>query len=567
MFCRQAISLLAGLVLGATGCGQTATKRACTGGSGQSSLVTDAAMVRLDVYGASAHCADAATLAAGAGAPTMSRTFLQGQAITLDVPPGPHALVLSTFADTDGLQLLGVGCTEANVSAGSQICFDLTVQPAPDGGDDLSAVSATCSTNPDSCGPGQFCNGLSCVPGCRSDADCAGPGGDAGTSATPRCDLTTHQCVQCLVPSDCPMTDACTGEKCVPFCATGTKYCNGSCIPVASCCSAADCTSPPTPSACYTASCPTPGGSCQYNVKSGAQVCGTTCCLPIGGACNANCTLACNNGLGDCDGNRTNGCETSTTTTTNCGGCGNVCDTTTSLGATCQGGSCQYTGCVAGWADCQTGSPDTNGCETHTDSDVNNCGACGRPCSTLNTVTRQCTSGTCNSTCQSGFGNCSMPAAGSMPPYTADDGCESNLTTCEGTACCSMSSPTPAGMCAPPANGHINGTGQTYADCSPPGTPGTNTYTVQMANEAANADTLQPGSIVSGVICCNCNTPNEIDAVCKSSNGNLSGGSGFTCTCWSYLGMGNQVTNVGYTTGATTKSCSCVAANPALQWN
>ena len=54
-------------------------------------------------------------------------------------PPGRHALVLSTFADSDGTQLLGIGCTEADLSAGSQICFDLTIEPAPDGGDDLSA--------------------------------------------------------------------------------------------------------------------------------------------------------------------------------------------------------------------------------------------------------------------------------------------------------------------------------------------------------------------------------------------------------------------------------------------
>ncbi|MGZ3441910.1 MAG: hypothetical protein ACXVDD_20460, partial [Polyangia bacterium] len=138
MFARGIIvaSVLAAVV---TGCGPDVTKRACMGGAGDNPLVVDAQMVRLDVYGANAHCADG-QLAAGAGAPVQSHSYAQGTPITLDVPPGPHAIVLSTFADTDGLQLLGIGCTEANLAAGSQICFDLTITPAPDGGDDLSGA-------------------------------------------------------------------------------------------------------------------------------------------------------------------------------------------------------------------------------------------------------------------------------------------------------------------------------------------------------------------------------------------------------------------------------------------
>ncbi|HEY1587414.1 MAG TPA: hypothetical protein VGH63_17075, partial [Polyangia bacterium] len=177
------------------GCGPSVTKRACMGGSAPSPLVTDAAMVRLDVYGANAHCADG-QLAAGAGAPVQSQTFAEGQPIKLDVPPGPHAIVLSTFADTDGTQLLGIGCTEADLSAGSQICFDLTIEPAPDGGDDLSG--AVCSTSPDDCPAGQYCNGLACVPGCKADADC--PATDAGTGV---CDTTTHMCENCVADKDC----------------------------------------------------------------------------------------------------------------------------------------------------------------------------------------------------------------------------------------------------------------------------------------------------------------------------------------------------------------------------
>ncbi len=325
------------------------------GGNAQSPLVADAAMVRLDVYGPSGHCVDG-MLAAGAGAPILSRSYAQGQAISLDVPPGPHALVLSTFADADGVQTLGVGCTESTLTAGEQICFDLTISPAPDGG--------------------------------------GAPAGDA--------DMAT----------------------------------NG-------------------------------------------------------------------------------GCDPSISNVNNCGGCGNACDQTNSVGATCTNGTCVYTSCRSGWADCNTANSDVDGCETNITDDPANCGACGRACSATNVAAAHCTAGLCDSTCNSGYGNCSQPAAGNTAPYTADDGCESNLTSCVATACCSMTMPTPPNMCAPPSTGssaHSNGIGsqaagwglgQTYADCHALGVPdNAATYTSQMANEAMAA---APGTPQTSAQCGNAN--------------------------------------------------------------
>lgn len=323
------------LLLMPCACGPSVDKHACVGGSSASALVADAAIVRLDVYGADAHCSGD-LLVAGAGAPIVSHTYPKGQPIALDVSPGPHALVLTTYADDAATEILGEGCTEANVAAGAQVCFDLTVGSPPDGGDDLAAG------------------------GCGAPAD---------------------------------------------------------------------------------------------------------------------------------DVNH-------------CGGC-SPCDQIHSAGASCVGGICVYTACRTGFADCNTGGTNADGCETDITSDPQNCGGCGRVCNDTNVAQLHCTSGTCDSSCNSGFGNCSLPPAGNSAPYAADDGCESNLTTCLGQACCSMSTPTPANMCAPPAV-HVNGPaasglGQTYADCHALGTPGDETtYTMQMTQSARAA---APAGTDSAAVC------------------------------------------------------------------
>jgi hypothetical protein len=72
---------------------------------------------------------------------------------------------------------------------------------------------------------------------------------------------------------------------------------------------------------------------------------GTTSC--VGGTC----VPVCATGFADCDGDPANGCETSTTTTTHCGTCGNVCASDAGTPAcnsgTC-GVSCDLTGTWAG---------------------------------------------------------------------------------------------------------------------------------------------------------------------------------------------------------------------------
>ena len=76
--------------------------------------------------------------------------------------------------------------------------------------------------------------------------------------------------------------------------------------------------------------------------------------------------------------------------------------------------------CAAGFADCDL-APD-NGCETSLSNDVDHCGACGRACSALHVLSRECAAGFCVSACELGFGNCDRPATG------PDDGCERTVS-------------------------------------------------------------------------------------------------------------------------------------------
>jgi hypothetical protein len=619
------------------GCGPTATKRACMGGGGQSSLITDAAMVRVDVYGPSGHCADG-MLVAGAGSPILSRTYGQGAPISLDVPPGPHAIVLSTFADTDGLQLLGVGCTEADLSAGSQICFDLTLVPGPDGGEDLSG--ATCSTNPDDCPKGQYCDGLNCVPGCKLDSDC--PKTDAGLGT---CDKTTHTCEDCVADADCgtapgaaccnkhctntksdtlhcgSCTNACTGAQtqccnsvcsnpntdanncggCGTVCSTlnasmatcggamcswtcssgfahcmagntgcdtnlggsGKKLCGTTCVAATSCCSNADCMTPPAPAACYNTagSCSGVGGSCSYTLKTGSKVCGATCCNAVNGTCNSNCTLACTAGFADCDGDPSNGCETNLNTA-NKKLCNGTCIDKSSC---CTAADCNMpnppVACYANPGSC----PTPGGSCTYTQNPGSQ--ICGATC--CNAVNGTCTAGTCALSCTSGFFNCNGNVTDgcetACAPAHATGGCSGTscgIGTCtsgwfdcnnsvgDGCECNTSCCTNPVtGMPGCTTGGHSDGWGHAFSDCLPLGTPGNPAnYSTNLASDAAAADTTQAGTFSNGWICPRTGN-NTWTFGCKCVD---TGGSTGSCTSWVYTASSGNCTDL----NGTSRPCT-----------
>jgi hypothetical protein len=163
---------------------------------------------------------------------------------------------------------------------------------------------------------------------------------------------------------------------------------------------------------------------CEVNLLSDANHCGSCpiACSGAGGTpkCTAGmCSVTCAAGFADCNA-AAPGCETQTSIDpNNCGSCGNVCNLAHTTASFCSGSTCRVGGCAAGWLDCD-GLP-ANGCETNTiGTDVNNCGGCGTKCPVANDTTK-CTAGVCGVlACNAGFADCDGLAV---------NGCEVNAAT------------------------------------------------------------------------------------------------------------------------------------------
>lgn len=113
----------------------------------------------------------------------------------------------------------------------------------------------------------------------------------------------------------------------------------------------------------------------------------------------------------DCCGNI---CTNLQTDVQNCGSCGTACTAANATNA-CVAGTCQFT-CNPGFGDCD-GNP-ANGCETFLNNNVNNCGACGVVCPAVAGGFRTCTNGVCGFVCQFPFANCDN---------NPNNGCETNV--------------------------------------------------------------------------------------------------------------------------------------------
>ena len=154
--------------------------------------------------------------------------------------------------------------------------------------------------------------------------------------------------------------DACTqGEVCVfgqCECAPGWIQCDTGCADLAT----------------DVDNCGTCGRPCYTEATIEEAVC-------LRGMCHV---VRCQEGFGDCDGDGSNGCETSLRTVTDCGACQSECSRPHAVGA-CPLGDCEMDTCDPGWSNCNEDVED--GCEVELNANPN-CGSCGRTCDALREV-------------------------------------------------------------------------------------------------------------------------------------------------------------------------------------
>jgi hypothetical protein len=284
-------------------------------------------------------------------------------------------------------------------------------------------------------------------------------------NATASCTAGTCALDQCSAGfANCNMNAA---DGCEVTLATSTSHC-GAC--------GRACTFPNAAATCAMGACAmgacsagfadcnmNPADGCEVNLGTNTSHCGRcgNACMFAGAtaACVAStCQLtACGTGRGDCDGDRTNGCETDlNTSAASCGVCGNACVTVNATAA-CASGRCEVGMCDAGFADCNMRAGD--GCEVSLRTDPANCGGCARACSLAN-ATPSCTASMCTvAACATGFGDCDDAAA---------NGCETDLRTTVancGTCGRACSFPNAAATCAMGACA-MGTCGAGFADCN-----------------------------------------------------------------------------------------------------
>ncbi|MGE0790524.1 MAG: MopE-related protein [Sandaracinaceae bacterium] len=402
----------------------------------------------------------------------------------------------------------GGGMDAARADAGSGDGGAPDAGDPPDAGPPIITEGGTCDPCNDTadCLPGHFCadiatGGSVCLPGCDPDIpscpgrfDCVrnltdelpdpvcapvgerccvdedmdlyGTGvgclgldcddGDDSThaDATELCDGIDNNCNGTADDGDpdtmCPrgahvaMTSCASAACTITMCEPGFGDCDGDpsngceralntvtdCGSCGVACAPANATGDCASGTCRIGTCDAGYGDCDADATNGCEtstrtttdcgICGRAC-MPAGavGDCSTGtCRIgSCDPHRGDCDANAANGCETVLTTNTDCGTCGSVCAPPSGLGE-CSTGMCRLTTCTTpGTADCDMLS--SNGCETSIRT-LGNCGGCGIPCARAH-ATATCASGTCSTlTCDAGWGSCDG---------NETNGCEQSLTT------------------------------------------------------------------------------------------------------------------------------------------
>jgi hypothetical protein len=219
------------------------------------------------------------------------------------------------------------------------------------------------------------------------------------------------------------------------------------------------------------------GGNC-VDPRSNPSHCGGCgqACTGMAGVATASCSAGvcridqCERGLGNCDGEVVNGCETSLTTATNCGACRTACRGATPVcDATMATAQCA-SGCPAGATRCGNACIDVR-------TSLQHCGACDNMCPDRPNFTRVCAAGVCGGTCSAGFADCDMSITNGCEVDTSSSvshcgGCgmacasrPNTAVTCAGSACAYECSPGFGDCDGDPMNGCETNTNSSLGNC------------------------------------------------------------------------------------------------------
>ncbi|HLK35557.1 MAG TPA: hypothetical protein VKU41_02310, partial [Polyangiaceae bacterium] len=335
-----------------------------------------------------------------------------------------------------------------------------------------------------------------------TDCDLLSPNGcEVHTAADPNnCGSCGHVCQLAHATAACG-----AGTCAIASCAPGYKDCDGN----ASNGCETDLTLP--------ASC----GDCNTTCSGATPLCAASSC--VSGCPAANPTL-CNGGT----------CVNTTNDSHNCGTCGHACNLP-NASSTCSSGACVIASCNAGFADCDNNA--ANGCETHTASDLSNCGTCGKTCTAAN-GTPVCSDSACGvGACNAGFADCDMLVANGCEANTTNDsshcgGCGSSNVCTGGKTCQSSSCACPSGMhdcngtCM--SNTSVGSCGASCMMCPPPSN-GVATCDGTMCGMACTSDPAHPN--LCGTVCVNFSNDPGNCGMCSHpcpTGGNCAAGS---CAC------------------------------------
>lgn len=404
----------------------------------------------------------------------------------------PHAVAKCSDPKGCDIESCETGWSDCNAEPGDGCETSLSKDPL-----NCGACGTNCFVTS---GPNFVCQAGSCVPN-----DCQPP-------TTANCDGD---------PTNGCEIDLTTDVKNCGFC---TNTCN---LPHAQ--SGCEAVPSGTPIArCVVKQCDQGWADCDQNPANGCESsastdpsscggCGKKCNQTNGvaGCVNGVCSLLCNPGFGNCDGNPDNGCEVDLGAhVSNCGSCGNACPSANGT-PTCQAGKCATGGCSTGYADCD-GNP-ANGCETGTTADPNNCSACGKVCPGTANGFATCAASNCDVGCSPGFSTCGGgstcfkitddpthcgasckacpgPVGGNGAPTCANGNCGIScnppLSPC-GNACVDLQNATNnCGVCGKVCTAGAGGTatcvkGQCEASC-PPNVAECNNQCVDVYNDNGN---------------------------------------------------------------------------------